>query len=90
MDQLSVNISLLNKNYKLKVAAGAEEVLRGRVKQINDHATQLKEQFKGLDDFDYLAMSVMQFLSSLEQVGEQTEQQELSDKVQKILNMVKS
>jgi cell division protein ZapA (FtsZ GTPase activity inhibitor) len=89
MEHISISIQVLSKTYKLKIPAGAEEQLRAHVKQINEASTQLKQHFAGLEDFDYLAMSVVQTLSTLATHSAQ-DPQETVDKVHRILKTLKS
>jgi cell division protein ZapA (FtsZ GTPase activity inhibitor) len=90
MDNISISIQVVNKTYKLKIPAGSEEQLRAHVKQVNDCAGELKQHFAGLEDFDYLAMSVVQVFSGLAASETAVSPQEAIDRAQKILSMLKS
>jgi cell division protein ZapA (FtsZ GTPase activity inhibitor) len=90
MDQLAVNVTIINKTYKLKVAAESEQALRGVVKQINDTAELLKKQFSGLEDFDYLAMSLIQYLGTLKPDVAEDYNYQVAEKIEKLLVSLKS
>jgi Cell division protein ZapA len=90
MEQLAVNVTIINKTYKLKVAQESEQALRGVVKQINDTAELLKKQFSGLEDFDYLAMSLIQYLGTLKPDVAEDYNHQVAEKVEKLLISLKS
>jgi cell division protein ZapA (FtsZ GTPase activity inhibitor) len=90
MEQLAVNVTIIGKTYKLKVAQDSEQALRGVVKQINDTAEVLKKQFAGLEDFDYLAMSLIQYLGTLKPDVAEDYNYQIAEKVEKLLVGLKS
>jgi hypothetical protein len=65
MDTLSVTLHIINKPYKLKINAAHEQQIRGYIKQLNEQALVYKSEFGGLEDFDYLAMSLINVLSTI-------------------------
>jgi cell division protein ZapA len=57
MDQLiAATITIGDRNYRIKLNAGDEEVVRRTVKIINDKVIEFKTQFAGKDMQDYIAM----------------------------------
>lgn len=60
----SISIRLGNRQYKLKVAPENEEAVRQSLVMINEKTNQLKQQFPGRDEQDYLAMTLIDYITS--------------------------
>ena len=62
MDQLiAATVVIGDRNYRIKMDAKDEEVVRGTVKTINDKVIEYKTQFAGKDMQDYIAMVLIWF-----------------------------
>ena len=60
MDNLiPVNVVIGDRNYRIKIAASDEEVVRSTVKIINDKLLEFKTIFAGKDMQDYIAMVIL-------------------------------
>jgi cell division protein ZapA len=60
MDTLiPINVVVGDRNYRVRVAAEDEEVVRKTVKVINDKLIEFKTEFAGKDMQDYIAMVVL-------------------------------
>jgi cell division protein ZapA len=53
---IPINIVIADRNYRIKVAAKDEELVRKTIKRINDKIIEFKTQFAGKDMQDYVAM----------------------------------
>jgi cell division protein ZapA len=53
---IPINIVIADRNYRIKVAANDEEMVRKTIKKINDKILEFKTQFAGKDIQDYIAM----------------------------------
>ena len=53
---IPINIVIADRNYRIKVAAKDEELVRKTIKRINDKILEFKTQFAGKDLQDYVAM----------------------------------
>jgi len=53
---LPINIVIADRNYRVKVAAKDEELVRKTIKLINEKIIEFKTQFAGKDLQDYVAM----------------------------------
>ena len=61
---VSITIKLLNRAYRIKAAAVDEGIVRNTAQAINDKLAELKKAFPGRDEQDYLAMTLIDFITS--------------------------
>jgi len=86
----SISIRLGNRQYKLKVAIENEESVRQSLVKITEKTNQLKQQFPGRDEQDYLAMTLIDYITThtnqplAEQTSEPVNNKELHHRLQKI------
>lgn len=57
-------IHLGNRQYKVKVAPDHEASVRSLVQEITQKTQALRSQFPGRDEQDYLAMTLLDFITS--------------------------
>ncbi|OYW81740.1 MAG: cell division protein ZapA, partial [Sphingobacteriia bacterium 32-37-4] len=58
---IPVNIVVADRNYRLKIESGDEEMVRKTAQTINEKIAQFKSDFAGKDTQDYLAMVLLWF-----------------------------
>ncbi len=63
-DSVSISIRLGNRQYKLKVDSKNEEIVRQIILEINQKTSKLKTDFPGRDEQDYLAMTLIDYITS--------------------------
>ena len=63
-ESVSISVRLGNRQYKIKVAPDNEESVRKSLLVISDTTTKLKKSFPGRDEQDYLAMTLIDFVTS--------------------------
>jgi len=63
-EQVSISIKLCNRVYRIKVAAENEANVRTIMNGINDKMIELKKNFPGRDDHDYMAMTLIDHITS--------------------------
>jgi cell division protein ZapA len=86
----SISIRLGNRQYKLKVAIENEESVRQSLVKITEKTNQLKQQFPGRDEQDYLAMTLIDYITThtnqplVVQTNEPVNNTELHNRLQKI------
>ena len=80
---IAANIVIGDRNYRIKVRAEDEEVVRKSVKSINDKIVEFKTNFAGKDMQDYIAMVLIWFATE-KGAGSLTELEEdnLNDRLQ--------
>ena len=66
---LPVNILIADRNYRLKVEAADEEMVRKTATLINDKITEFKTLFAGKDMQDYVSMVLLWFATEQNQSG---------------------
>jgi hypothetical protein len=72
MDTLiPINVIVGDRNYRVRVAAEDEEVVRKTVKVINDKLIEFKTEFAGKDMQDYIAMVVLWYATQQKAAGDQ-------------------
>lgn len=83
--EVSINIKLCNRNYKLKVAAENEQIVRESVKKISENIEKFHQHFPGRDDQDYMAMTLIDFITSQQNLQvDHTGQNEINQKLEQI------
>ncbi len=83
--EVSINIKLCNRNYKLKVAAENEQIVRESVKKISENIEKFHQHFPGRDDQDYMAMTLIDFITSQQNLQvDYTGQNEINQKLEQI------
>lgn len=60
---ISINLPVGDRSYRLKIKAEDEETVRKMAKKMNDQLNQFKSQYPGKDMQDYLAMSLLSFVT---------------------------
>ena len=66
MEPITVNIPLGKRQYKIKIAPEHEARVRELIEQIQETNKTLRQQFPGRDEQDYLAMTLIDFVSKSE------------------------
>lgn len=61
---VSITIKLLNRVYKIKVAPENEATVRSTANLINEKLAEFKKQFPGRDEQDYLAMGLIDLMTT--------------------------
>jgi len=86
MDDLSISVTILDRNYKLKVTSETEEYVRGAAKLIEENAKKYASMFAHKDRQDLLAMIALEKITSLLQIEKRIKYQgtELIDKLTEI------
>lgn len=63
-EPVSISIKLANRSYKIKVPAEHEEHVRRSMQLISETSTKLKKSFPGRDEQDYMAMTLIDFITT--------------------------
>ena len=86
---VSINIKICNRNYKLKVAAENEQIVRASINQITENINKFHENFPGRDDQDYMAMTLLDFITSNQnKQGQSDEENAIIKKLEQINNLL--
>lgn len=88
--QVSITIKLLNRAFKIKVAAEHEATVRNTAQLINEKLAELKKTFPGRDEQDYLSMSLIDHITSSkeEKINLLIETDEVIQKLEDINNLL--
>jgi len=80
-----------DRTYRVKVEQSDEEVVRRRIKTINDKIVEFKSMFAGKDMQDYIAMVLIWFATEqTEAVAADVEKEDLSDQLNTIERILDS
>ena len=60
---ISISLPVGDRSYRLKIKAEDEETIRKMAGKMNDQLNQFKSQYPGKDMQDYLAMSLLSFVT---------------------------
>lgn len=63
-EHVSINVSLGGRTYRMKVSTSDEAHIRLSLNRIQQSYSNLKQQFPGRDEQDYLSMTLIDFVSS--------------------------
>lgn len=63
-EAVSIMIKLCNRNYKIRVAPEHEETVRRITKEIGEKISDFKTNFPGRDEQDYMAMTLIDHLTT--------------------------
>lgn len=63
-NEISINIKIANRNYKIKVAADHEEIVRDSLHKITEKMNTFHKNFPGRDDQDYMAMTLIDYITA--------------------------
>lgn len=85
-DSISILLKLCNRSYKVKVAPENEATVRKTMQELTDKLNDIKKNFPGRDDHDYMAMTLIDFITSAKmplnnQLADSTE---ISEKLQQL------
>jgi cell division protein ZapA len=65
MTELSISVTIANREYPLKVTAGEEVNIRKAVQVINDSIKEYAQSYGMKDKQDYLAMCALQYVTEV-------------------------
>ena len=63
-EAVSISIKLANRAYKIKVAPEQEAHVRRAMQLISETSLKLKKSFPGRDEQDYMAMTLIDFITT--------------------------
>jgi len=73
---IPINVIIADRNYRLKIKASDEELVRKTVKLINEKVFEFKNNFAGKDMQDYVSMVLLWFATEQTIPKSQTDEQE--------------
>lgn len=82
-----INIKICNRNYRIKVAIENESHVRKNVDLINKKTDEFHKLFPGRDEQDYMAMTLIDFISTYtasDNQNKSTAEVEIMEKIQRI------
>jgi len=96
MEELSIKVTIANRQYPLKIRREDEERVRRAADLLNERIKEYEQQYAVSDKLDLISMCAMQFASELVNLTEQVSQEssdtskaitELNKKVTERLNI---
>jgi len=83
---IPVNLWLAGRSYRIRIKADEEEAVRKAVKLADDKITELKVNFAGKDDQDFVAMCLLMYAadSATETFNSPFLKEELNEMMEKI------
>ena len=88
---IAISALIGDRTYRIKLEPGDEEVVRKRLKTINDKIVEFKTQFAGKDMQDYIAMVLIWFATEqIDTVVADSEQTDLEDQLKAIERLLDS
>ncbi|MDD3875598.1 MAG: cell division protein ZapA [Bacteroidales bacterium] len=92
MNEITINVSIADRPYKITIKRDDEELIRLAVKDINDKIKSFSQQYAFKDNQDLLAMAVLQISTDLFTQNRQieTETKVITDKITGISEKIES
>ena len=87
-DQQSIQISIADRYYPLKVSLQDEEKIRAAVKIINDKVDLYRKRFANRDIQDALSITLLQFVIRLIEAEQREESSRIVVEIQNISNLL--
>ncbi len=83
---IPINVWLAGRSYRIRITSGEEEAVRKAVKQADAKITELRTQYAGKDDQDFVAMCLLSYAAdgAISTFNHPLLQQELSEMARKI------
>jgi cell division protein ZapA len=84
-DLIAISAVIGDRSYRIKIQPSDEEVVRRRLKTINDKIIEFKTQFAGKDMQDYIAMVLIWFATEqTETLAADVEKEDLANQLNTI------
>jgi len=81
---IPLNITIGDRNYRIKILPEDEEMVRKTLKTINDKILEFRTQFAGKDMQDYISMVLIWYATQPRQEQESLSKQEILESLSKI------
>lgn len=69
---IPLNITIADRNYRIKILPADEETVRRTLKTINDKIIEFRTQFAGKDMQDYISMVLIWYATQLQEKNPET------------------
>lgn len=88
---IPINVWLAGRSYRIRIVPGEEEAVRKAIKQADTKITELRTQYAGKDDQDFVAMCLLSYaadgaVSIFNHPLLQQEFADMSKKIDEVLN----
>jgi len=70
MAQVTVNLKIHNRSYKIKVSSEEESVVRQTADEINEQIASFQKKYKGRDIQDYFALTMIARMTAVKEGGD--------------------
>ncbi len=85
MDEtLSINVTIADRRYPMRIRRSDEEKIRKAVKLLNERILQYQQRFKVKDQQDLLAMTAIQFVIQNLDLAAQSEQSPVMEQIREL------
>lgn len=61
-DEFTINVTVAERRYPIRIKRKDEETVRKAAKKINDRVLLYRKNYKGTDSQDFMAMAALQFV----------------------------
>jgi len=83
-EELSINVTIADRRYPMRIKRNEEEKIRKAVKIINERILQYQQRYSGKDNQDCLAMSALQFVIQIMDTMEQSDSSPIVKQIEEI------
>ena len=85
---IPLNITIADRNYRIKILPADEEAVRRTLKTINDKILEFRTHFAGKDMQDYVSMVLIWYATQLQEKNPQIISEELMQSLLKMENQL--
>lgn len=85
---IPLNITIADRNYRIKILPADEETVRRTLKTINDKILEFRTSFAGKDMQDYISMVLIWYATQLQEKNQPTISAELMQSLLKMENQL--
>ena len=87
MSQVTVNLKIHNRSYKIKVDAEEESLIRETAEEINNQISDFQKKYKGRDIQDYFALTMIARMTAVKSVSS-VDEDEIINEVDQIAKLI--
>jgi cell division protein ZapA (FtsZ GTPase activity inhibitor) len=83
-EEFSINVTIADRRYPMRINRSEEEKIRKAAKIINERILQYQQRYSGKDNQDCLAMSALQFVIQIMDVMDQSNTDQSMKQIEEI------
>lgn len=87
MSQVTVNLKIYNRSYKIKVSSEEEALIRKTAEEINQQIGDFQKKYKGRDIQDYFALTMIARMTAVKE-SDGADEDEIMNELDKLAKLI--